>query len=120
MNLLKKNPHKKNFKVFSSLWQQGVKKDILCTDELEKKLPASTVFAHCIRYLKDHLLTEINKSFPGTSNDEVDYVLTVPAIWGERAKRFMREAAKEVHESSISIIIKLNHFIINKKKLCIF
>lgn len=73
----------------------GVKKNILCTDELGKKLPASMVFAHCIRHLKDHLLTEINKSIPGISTEEVDYVLTVPAIWGERAKRFMREAAKE-------------------------
>lgn len=74
----------------------GVKKDILCTDELEtKKLPASMVFAHCIRFLKDHLLTEIKKSFPRITKDEIDYVLTVPAIWGERAKRFMREAAKE-------------------------
>lgn len=58
------------------------------------------VFAHCIRHLKDHLLTEINKSIPGISTEEVDYVLTVPAIWGERAKRFMREAAKEVREGS--------------------
>lgn len=63
------------------------------------------VFAHCIRYLKNHLLTEINKSFPRITKDEIDYVLTVPAIWGERAKRFMREAAKEVRES-LSIRIK--------------
>ncbi|XP_062582272.1 heat shock 70 kDa protein 12B-like [Saccostrea cucullata] len=71
----------------------GVNKNILCEDESGKSLPAIKVFNHCIRYLKDHLYKEIKKSVPGTEEDAIEYVLTVPAIWGDRAKRFMREAA---------------------------
>ena len=46
--------------------------------------------------LKEHLLKEVGKNYIGTKDDDIDYVLTVPAIWGDKAKMFMREAAVKV------------------------
>lgn len=51
------------------------------------------MFTHSIRFLKDHLMEEIKKSIVGATSSDVEFVLTVPAIWGDKAKMFMREAA---------------------------
>ena len=54
------------------------------------------MFAFCIKYLKKKLLEEIQNKVLGTTDDDIEYVLTVPAIWGDKAKMFMREAASNV------------------------
>lgn len=55
------------------------------------------VFSISIRHLKDNMLVEMNKRVASTiKEDDVDFVLTVPAIWGDAAKMFMREAAVKV------------------------
>jgi len=61
-----------------------------------KKMNALTVFSMAIRYLKDDLLVEVKKALLNVKNDDVDWVLTVPAIWNDAAKQFMREAAQRV------------------------
>lgn len=38
-------------------------------------------------------MEEIKKSIVGATCSDVEFVLTVPAIWGDKAKMFMREAA---------------------------
>lgn len=54
------------------------------------------------RYLRTHALETIN--IQGLDMDEMDihWVLTVPAIWSDGAKQFMREAAQSVTSSSSS------------------
>ena len=64
------------------------------------------MFAHSIRFLKEQALSVIRRE---TSDDrfgmeDIQWVLTVPAIWTPRAKQFMREAAYEVRN-----VMKLNH-----------
>ena len=56
-------------------------------------LPAISVFAHAIRFLGKHLLKEL-KIVCGdvVDPDVIQWVLTVPAIWKDKAKQFMREA----------------------------
>ena len=50
-----------------------------------------------IRYLKDHLMNMLNKQTGGSFDEsDIQYVITVPAIWKDNAKQFMREAAQEV------------------------
>ena len=63
-----------------------------------KMLQAKVVFAHSIRYLKDEAIRVIREETgdEGYSVDDIQWVLTVPAIWTPRAKQFMREAAYEV------------------------
>ena len=85
---------------------QGLKRDIMLEDDKGLKLPAKTVFALAIRYLKDDLKeTCAKKLLEGNLvDDDIHWVLTVPAIWNDQAKAFMREAAVEVISNTDSCI----------------
>jgi hypothetical protein len=67
-------------------------------DATEKKLPAKTVFSLAIRFLKDDLLSMSKQRLNdgGLDVNDIHWVLTVPAIWNDAAKQFMREAAETV------------------------
>ena len=49
-----------------------------------------------IKYLKDHLLKNTRDRLSGLEEEDIQWVLTVPAIWNDAAKQFMREAAEDV------------------------
>lgn len=55
------------------------------------------IFTLSIRYLKDHLLEVLGRTLE-INADDIDFVLTVPAIWSETTKVFMREAAIQVRQ----------------------
>ena len=63
-----------------------------------RSVDAKTVFARSINFLKDEAIKVIRQRTGDDhfSVDDVQWVLTVPAIWTPRAKQFMREAAYEV------------------------
>jgi hypothetical protein len=80
---------------------QNCLQKLLRNEELEddkgKRLPTKRVFALVIRYLKDDLLKDSEKQLAGgLEEEEIQWVLTVPAIWTPLAKQFMRECAIEV------------------------
>uniref|UniRef100_F1S8C1 Heat shock protein family A (Hsp70) member 12B n=1 Tax=Sus scrofa TaxID=9823 RepID=F1S8C1_PIG len=59
-----------------------------------KKMPALEVFSHALRFFKEQALQELREQCPSLpEKDTVRWVLTVPAIWKQPAKQFMREAA---------------------------
>ncbi|NWV20709.1 HS12B protein, partial [Origma solitaria] len=62
-----------------------------------KLLPALRVFSESLCYLKEHVLNTIKEASFQTVYDqeEITWVITVPAIWSAAAKQFMRLAAKE-------------------------
>ena len=65
-----------------------------------KRIPAVTVFSHGLRYFKHTSLKElaevsISPEAPPTQ-DDITWVITVPAIWRQSAKQFMRYAALQV------------------------
>ena len=68
----------------------------MIADETGKELPALTVFSKSIQCLKDHLITLLRKKDFDPKDHEIKWVLTVPAIWDDTAKGFMREAATKV------------------------
>lgn len=58
---------------------------------------ALDIFSKALEYLKDKALEAIHKqSGVEYTAEEVLWVVTVPAIWKQSAKQFMREAAYEV------------------------
>lgn len=62
-----------------------------------KRHPAIDVFAHAIGYLQKHLLDYLNnRGMEIIHQHKIHWVLTIPAIWDDPAKQFMREAAKRV------------------------
>jgi len=54
------------------------------------------IFAHGIRYLKNQLKNSLHLRGFEVHDSEIHWVLTVPAIWNDSAKQFMREAAQDV------------------------
>ncbi|XP_050700037.1 heat shock 70 kDa protein 12A-like isoform X2 [Eriocheir sinensis] len=68
-----------------------------------KRLPAIRVFSHALRYFRDHALRELSDQgvggggggVVGVLEEDVRWVITVPAIWSHPAKQFMRTAAYE-------------------------
>ena len=65
-----------------------------------KRIPAVTVFCYGLCYFKNTCLKElaevsISPETPLTK-DDITWVITVPAIWRQSAKQFMRYAALQV------------------------
>ena len=61
---------------------------------------AMKVFSESIKYLKDHFVEKI-ESVKHVVETDIHWVLTVPAIWKDNAKQFMREAAQQVFFLSV-------------------
>lgn len=70
-------------------------RNLMIKDVTGKEMKAMDVFSICIKYLKNGMLSEMNLQLAEGEiiENDIDFVLTVPAIWGDEAKLFMREAA---------------------------
>lgn len=63
-----------------------------------RKVDALTVFSLSLKYMKDKAVEFVreNTGDRGYNEKDIQWVLTVPAIWTPAAKQFMREAAYQV------------------------
>ena len=71
-----------------------ISRNLILEDGNGHAMNAMKVFSTSIKYFKDHFM-EKNAIFKLVETD-VHWVLTVPAIWKDNAKQFMREAAEQV------------------------
>ncbi|WAR20802.1 HS12A-like protein [Mya arenaria] len=72
-------------------------KDMKIENILDKRMKAIDIFTVAIRYIKDHLMKELTdshrmKEIKNKSESDIHWLLTVPAIWDDLSKRFMRTA----------------------------
>ncbi|XP_045203378.2 heat shock 70 kDa protein 12A-like [Mercenaria mercenaria] len=76
--------------------KNNIKRDVTIKDQNGRPLLAQTVFSLSIKYLRDDLLKTAG-SITGIDlkKHDIHWVLTVPAIWNDAAKQFMREAAQK-------------------------
>uniref|UniRef100_A0A8C5EG48 Heat shock protein 12A n=1 Tax=Gouania willdenowi TaxID=441366 RepID=A0A8C5EG48_GOUWI len=66
-----------------------------------KRVKALDIFAYALAFFKEQALKELSDQTGGDfDNNDVRWVITVPAIWKMPAKQFMREAAYKVRWSS--------------------
>ena len=65
-------------------------------DVTGKSLLAINVFSLFIKALKGHMLEHLLRPVRGIEPHEIKWVLTVPAIWDDSAKLFMRKSAEKV------------------------
>ncbi|CAG2206693.1 unnamed protein product [Mytilus edulis] len=74
---------------------QEMPRDLKIKDDQGRPMSAMKVFAESIKFLKNHMMGELAKKDLQTAfkPDEIQWVLTVPAIWSDAAKQFMRESA---------------------------
>ena len=77
--------------------------EITCNYQLKEEngkiLDALTVFSLSIKALKDKLMKVLQEGYQGVQCNDVTWVITVPAIWNDSAKKFMRRAAEKVLKS---------------------
>lgn len=75
-------------------------------------MEAIKVFSTAIGYLKDQMLINCKKQMTGIEESDIMWVLTVPAIWDDKSKQFMREAAEMVSYSYTFyfLIIDLSYY----------
>ena len=86
----------------SMYFLQGLTRESLLEDDKGKKMEAMKVCSAAIGYLKKHLLSTCKKQLTDIEDSDIKWVLTVPAIWTDPSKQFMREAAEKV--SSLFIL----------------
>lgn len=66
------------------------------SDVTGKKMPAIEVFGKSIKALTDHFMRLLETEGINIKWPEIRWVLTVPAIWSDKAKQVMRESAEQV------------------------
>ena len=64
-----------------------------------------TVFSISLKYIRDHLFKSLSDKFSEIQKEDIHYVLTVPAIWDDNAKQFMREAAVKVSSQQLEALV---------------
>ncbi|XP_033731605.1 heat shock 70 kDa protein 12B-like [Pecten maximus] len=72
-----------------------------------KTLPALDVFSAAIGYMKDHLLQKCSTQGLDLLPHDIQWVLTVPAIWDDTAKSFMRKAAEQLQAGILAETLHL-------------
>ena len=70
--------------------------ETLIKDENGKQMKALDIFAIAINYLREQVLKKLESTLKGTKEEDIQYVITVPAIWEDQSKMFMRKAAEKV------------------------
>ncbi|XP_052795200.1 heat shock 70 kDa protein 12A-like [Mya arenaria] len=75
--------------------QKEIKGDFNIKAQNGHSIDALTVFSRCIEYLKNHMMEILTGSVAKLNISDVTWVVTVPAIWNESAKKFMRLAAEK-------------------------
>jgi hypothetical protein len=76
------------------------------------EMPLMTVIAESLRYISNRALSKLEEQIgKGVNKNKIRWVLTVPALWSEEHKLFMRKAAVEAgiidHSNSPSLLLCL-------------
>ncbi|KAK3594916.1 hypothetical protein CHS0354_020573 [Potamilus streckersoni] len=99
------------FRLFKMLKHKKMlyESNVLLEDETMKSLPAKTVVSLLIRYLKDDVLNNTSDRLRPrrVAENEITWVLTVPAMWNYSAKQFIRETAVQAGITEKNILIAL-------------
>ncbi|XP_065930489.1 heat shock 70 kDa protein 12A [Magallana gigas] len=80
---------------------------VLQDDRGKLSLPAMVIFVHTIKALKTHFENAAENRGVVFKPENVLYVFTVPAIWSESAKEFMRKAAIKADIAEYQIVLAL-------------
>ena len=60
-----------------------------------REMPLMIVIAETLRYIADKALAKLNEQIGKVIKSKIKWVLTVPALWSEEHKQFMRKACVE-------------------------
>ena len=78
-------------------FRQNLSRDTVLRDQTQKKgMLALDVFSSAIGYITSHVMGTLGQVKSRIAESEITWVLTIPAIWEDKARQFMREAAEKV------------------------
>ncbi|VDI17936.1 Hypothetical predicted protein [Mytilus galloprovincialis] len=86
---------------------KNVKGDMVLEDITGKPVPAIDVFALSIKALVKHLMDALETRGTGVKPNDIQWVLTVPAIWTDNSKQFMRKSAEKAGIQKDHLLISL-------------
>ncbi|XP_062610623.1 heat shock 70 kDa protein 12B-like [Saccostrea cucullata] len=97
------------FRQFKNKFQETVtdENEYILESEDGKAFPAKIIITSAFRYLKEKLLSEMQLSYPSVENENVKWVITVPAMWSNKARMFFRECASEAGIQSNHLAIAM-------------
>ncbi|XP_066980915.1 uncharacterized protein [Macrobrachium rosenbergii] len=73
---------------------ETLSRDTLLEAANGRKIPALKIFSYALKYFREHALKELSdQAGVEVLEEDVRWVITVPAIWSHPAKQFMRTAA---------------------------
>ncbi|KAK3099872.1 hypothetical protein FSP39_011017 [Pinctada imbricata] len=75
--------------------KKGLTRDTTLSDDQGNEMRAIDVFAEAIGYMKNHLTKSLEETGYEIREEEIAWVITIPAIWDPKSKQFMREAAEQ-------------------------
>ncbi|CAC5360453.1 unnamed protein product [Mytilus coruscus] len=84
-----------------------LKRDTIIEDVLGKKKAAFEIFSMSIKYLKQQAENLMREKGHTVVKDNISWIITVPAIWTDAAKQFMRQAAEEASIPSNRLTLAL-------------
>lgn len=78
---------------------QAFENSVEVEDHLGKPLAALEVFSKSLNYMREKVMEMLKEDDTHVTNnkDNIEWIVTVPAIWEEIAKQFVRKAAKKVN-----------------------
>lgn len=89
------------------LYNPSFHREIQIEDQIGQQLPFFDVMALFIKALKDHCLRKLDTTGVKYDPAKTLYVVTVPAIWSDEAKKFMRDAAEKAKIGKKNILLAL-------------
>lgn len=96
------------FLIVSLSLKQKISRTATIDDECGKPMLGLTILSMIIRYLKGDLFKRLEQRGMPLRDQDILWVLTVPAIWSDAAKQFTKEAAEEVYVYVV-IIVELEY-----------
>lgn len=84
---------------------QQINKSFTIKDVHGREFQLQQAVSETLRYMKERLVADIKikSGIELSSQEDILYVLTVPAIWSDAAKGFMRSAAELVLKSFLFV-----------------
>lgn len=116
--------HLITFYILSLFICKTLRNDTVLVDDEGHAMQAKDIFGHSIRYMKKRLLDDLQARGNMIRDENIMWVVTIPAIWNDGAKQFMREAAIMVnftHEvkQPLQIYIKDCSYMFDKRQFII-
>lgn len=84
----------KRFKMIL-LNEKNLSKETIIPDDQNNMFKAIDVFALSLKFIKKDLEKDLKKTGYDIEEEEIQWVITIPAIWNPRSKQFMRMAAEK-------------------------